>query len=101
MSSIYTWKAINTNSSGDSVIIPGIAGKIIRVIRIWFTIDQDTLISFKDGSTPFDGPLNFVDCRSLTFNIDTEPWFITSPGNDFIINQTGTAQISGKIDFEQ
>lgn len=98
-----SWNAINiANVAGDNTVIAGLPGQTIRVFRVWFTNDANTLITFKDGSSgPFTGPLNFVDCRSGMWDIEGEPWFVTSPGNDFIINQTGAAQISGKIDYIQ
>jgi hypothetical protein len=37
----------------------------------------------------------------MVLDLDAEPWFTTDAGDAFIVNQTGTAQLSGRIYYEQ
>jgi hypothetical protein len=38
---------------------------------------------------------------ALSFAYDTTPWFVASFGNNFVLNQSASAQISGAIYFIQ
>lgn len=92
---------INTNSTGDVTLISGVASKTIRVHKLFFVVDGTTNITFKNGSTAVTGAMSLTANGSFVLDFDGEPWFLTSPGNAFALNQSGTAQISGRIYYTQ
>jgi hypothetical protein len=94
---------IDTAGAGDHIIIPGIPGNTIRVFRIWLVIGMmDTLLTFKNGpAIEFDGPLDMLDHGTIVFDFTDEHWFMTDPGNDFIINLSSGASIGGRVHFTQ
>jgi hypothetical protein len=64
-------------------------------------MDTTTNLTVKDGSTALTGALPFANNGTFALDYDGEPWFITSAGNNFIINQSGIAQISGRVYYTQ
>lgn len=94
--------SINFSTTGDNTIIAGVSGQTIRVFKAFFNVSAATNITFKDGAaTNLTGALNLSSGQGMTLDFDSEPWFITSAGNAFIINQSGTAQVSGRIYYMQ
>jgi len=94
--------AINTNSTGDNDIVAAISGKGVLVFKIFFVASAATTVTFKDGaSTSLTGAVSLTAGGSFVLDIDSEPWFVVSRGNAFIINQSGTAQLSGRAYFIQ
>ena len=93
--------AINFASTGDNTLVAGVAGKIISVFKIFFVVSAATNLVFKDGTTALTGAMSMSANGSLTFAYDSTPWFFASPGNNFVLNQSGLAQISGDIYYIQ
>ena len=91
---------INFAASGDNVIIAGVAGQIIRVWKLWF-ISGATNITFKDGAIALSGPAPFAASEGMVLDFDTKPWATCLSGDDFILNQSGSAQVSGMIYYTQ
>jgi hypothetical protein len=95
--------AIDFSATGDNIVVPGVTGQTIRVWQLFLVVCADTNLVFKDGSTPFDGPLCMLANGSIVLDDNAgtrqsdRPWFTTSPGNPFVINQTGSGQVSGRI----
>lgn len=56
-----------------------------------------TNITFQDGANPQSGPLPLVANEAIVLDIDGTPWFITSPGNAFIVANSSSAQVSGTV----
>lgn len=95
---VFSTATINTSSSGDNTIVSAGGSQTVRVFRIFIVVGSSTTISIKDGSSfSMSGPMTFGAGGSYILDFDGDPWFVTSPGNNFIINQTGTAQISGRV----
>lgn len=92
---------INEASGGDHIIIPGLAGQTIRVFRIFFVLTADTDVTFKDGATALTGPLPMLASGSITLDFTELHWFITSAGNDFVINTTPNAGFGGRVYYTQ
>ena len=89
---------INFSSTGDNTVISAIASTRILVDRVWLVASTATNLTFKDGaSNSLSGPVPMSANGGLTFDISGEAWFVTALANAFIINQSGTAQISGQI----
>ncbi len=96
-----TLAAINFASTGDNTLVTGVAGKIITVLRLFLVVSIATNLIFKDGTTALTRAMSMSANGSLTFPYDATPYFFTSPGNNFILNQSTTAQISGEIYYFQ
>lgn len=87
--------AINFSANGDNTVIPADPINRIVIHRLWLVCSAATNITFKDNlPTPAAVPMSANG--GLTFDATGEPWFITDPNTAFIINQSGSAQISGE-----
>ena len=90
--------AINCSTNGNNIIIAGAPLQTIRVYRVFFVLSDSAVITIADSSpTDFTGPITMYAGGSFTLDFTGEPWFKTAAGEDLIINQAGTAQISGRI----
>lgn len=91
--------AIDSNSTGDIAVIAALAGKKIEVYGIFFVVNAATTITFKDGAggSSLTGAIDLAQGATFVLDNGTAPWFVTTPGNAFVISQTGTAQISGRV----
>ena len=94
--------SISASSTGDNVVVSTVAAQTVRVYRIFFTVSAATTITFRDGGgTSLTGAMTFTAGGSFVLDFQGDPWFITSSGNAFIINQSGSAQISGRVYYTQ
>ncbi len=86
---------IDTNSSGT--IIAATAGKVIKVFKIWFIVTAPVTITFKDGTTNLDGPMNFSAAGEGFFlDFDLVPWFTCSTASAFNMTLGSGVQVSGR-----
>lgn len=91
---------VTFSSSGDTIVVPLVASKRILVDWIWLVVAGATVLTFKDGaSTSLSGAISLSINGGVTFDLSGEPWFVTSIGQDFIINSSVAVQVSGKVDF--
>lgn len=98
--SLLTESPINTAGTGDNILVAGVSVQTIRVHKIFFVCDTTTVISFKSGSTALTGPITLTPGGSVVLDFDSAPWFTTFSGDGFVINQTGTAQLSGRVYYQ-
>lgn len=92
-----THASIDFTTTGDNTVVSGTAQQTVRVYKIFFVVSDATDIVFKDGSTALTGAISMAAKGSFILDFDAEPWFATSAGSAFVINQSGTAQVSGRI----
>jgi hypothetical protein len=92
---------VNFVATGDNTVITAVVGTNIQILKIEITASAATNIIFKDGSTGLTGAMTMAVGVPLVFeeSYDGIPWF-TAAGN-FVINQSGTAQISGRVVYVQ
>ena len=93
---------VNSNATGDITIVAAVTGQQIHVYRLVIVVGAATNLTFKDGaSTNLTGAMNMLANGSITLDYDggSKAWFTTTAGNAFVINQSGTAQISGKVSY--
>lgn len=84
--------------TGDNTVVAAVTGKPIRIIAMVIVVSADTAITMKDGTgTALTGAMSLLANGAVVLDPATMPWFVTSAGNGFVINQSGTAQISGRI----
>src|SRR5271170_937446 len=86
--------AINLNSSGNNTLVAGVAGKIIRVYRLFFIVTSSTSITFQDASTALTGPMAFAANGGMVLDFDTKPWFTVAKGDSWVLNSTNAVQVS-------
>lgn len=92
---------VDSASSGDNVIVTGVAGRVIEVYRLFFVCDVAMLVTVKDGvATALTGAMSMQASGAIVLDAYDAgipvPWFTTSPGNAFIINTTGGVGIRGR-----
>ena len=86
--------------TGDNVIVPAVAGKLITVIGLVLSVSAATNLTFKDGaSNLLSGAMSLAVGIPLVLPVDpTVDWYSTSSGStSLIVNQSGTAQVSGTV----
>jgi len=94
--------AINGNSAGDNIIVAAVETQCVLVFKIFFVASTATTVTFKNGaSTSLTGAITLTAGGSFVLDLDSEPWFIATRGNAFIISQSGTAQLSGRVYYQQ
>lgn len=90
---------ISISTSGDHTIIAGVGGQVIRVFKIFTVAASSVLVTPKDGTgSAFTGPLTL---GSFALDFDSQPWFTTSTGNDFVLNLSTGVQVSGSVYYTQ
>lgn len=93
---------VNTNSTGDNTLVAAVPSRSIHIYRMMIVVSAATVLTFKDGAgTNLTGPMTMTAGGSVVLDYDQGPlaWFATSSGNAFVVNQTGTAQISGRVGY--
>jgi hypothetical protein len=92
---------VNISTSGNNTIISGVAGQTIRVWKLFLecaTASTSVQVTPYNAATAFCGPILL---GSWVLDMDTEPWFVTSAGNAFILNLGSATQVSGVVYFTQ
>lgn len=93
--------AINFSGAGDTTIIAGISGLLIRVYKIFFIVGAATNITYKNDGTALSGPLNFSANEGMVLDFDTKPWFTMARGSPFVLNSSNAVQVSGTVYYTQ
>ena len=95
---------IDFSASGDNIVVAAAdASHRVKVWRLFLVVSADTILTFQSDTTELSGPISMKANGAIVFDMipgtrDTNtPWFRTELGEDFVINQTGTAQVSGTI----
>lgn len=89
--------AVVNDASATITAVSSVAGKLIRVYRLFLVVGGVTNLTFQDGSTPQSGPLPMIANGSVVLDIDGTPWFWTSGRNNFEIANSGSVQVSGTV----
>lgn len=91
---------IDHTGAGDHIIVPGVPDNTISVFTLFLVLDEDALLTFKHGVTPFDGAMSMLAHGSIVLDSESKAWFTTLPGEAFVINITAGG-IRGKLQFTQ
>lgn len=92
---------INFSASGDNIVIAGLPSTTIRIFKLFLVVGSSTNITIKNNLTALTGPIPMLAFGSMVLDFDSDPWFVTSTGNDFVINSSSAAQISGTVYYTQ
>ena len=98
---VLTEASINAASSGNNILVTGISGKVTKVWKLFCVFNAAVNIKWIDGTTDLTGVKNMLANGSITLDLDGDPWFTCSDGNDFILNLSGAVQSSGRIYYTQ
>lgn len=95
----FTTAALSFSSSGDNTAVAASTGKTIKIWKLAFTVAGAVNPTFKDGaSTSLSGAFVLTaNGSNLVFDYDGSPWWVTSPGNAFIINLSGAVALTGQV----
>ena len=94
--------AINASATGDNTLVAGVASQVIRAFKLFLVVSAATNLTFKDGGSALTGAIAMTANGSITLDLDPRyPWFTTSAGNSLVLGQSGSAQISGRVYYEQ
>lgn len=91
---------INFNTVGDNTVVTGVVSTTIRIFKIFLMANGVTELTFKDGTNALTGPMLLTN-GSIILDLDSEPWFVTSSGENFVIGSSSGVQISGRVYYTQ
>lgn len=88
-------------ATGANTLVAGVGGQTIRVFKLFLVVSAATNLTFRNGATDLTGAMSMAANGTIVLDFDGEPWFVTSAGSAFVLNQSGTAQVSGAIRYRQ
>ena len=95
---------ISFSNIGDNTIIAASTGHVIRVAWLWLCVNGATNITVKEvrpGVNSGAVPMAANGCMTLPSTpLNYFPLAITTKSTAFIINQSGTAQVSGAVYYD-
>lgn len=92
---------VSFSASGDNDVIAALTGQSIKVHRLFLVVSATTNLTPKDGATAFTGAISMTANGSWVLDYTELPWFTTTAGNAFRINQSDGAQVSGRVYYQQ
>ena len=92
------YAAIDVNTSGDNVVVTGVADTQIRVLAFWLVCGASTNILWKSGSTQLSGTCPLAANGGVGMESD---WglMITDAGDSLVLNSSATATIGGTVTY--
>ena len=90
---------INANVAGINIIIPAQPGKVISVYRIYMISASTVNVTPMDGYfNALSGPLTL---GSFVLDLSAVPWYVTAPGDPFVLGLSSAVQVSGGVYYTQ
>lgn len=96
---------INASASGDSIIIPGILGRKIRVINYTLISAGAVIVTWKSASTAISGPMSIAanggmaPSSSALTPVGMIGLFETNVGENLVINLNGAIAVGGHLTY--
>ena len=91
---------INFATASTNVIVGGVAGQRINVMKLMLVVAGATNLTFEDGTTPLTGAMSLLANGSMVLTYDGCPWFTTSIANGFAILSSNPVQVSGSVQYQ-
>lgn len=88
--------AVNFSGSGDNIVITGFPTQIIKVFQFFLVFAGATNITYKSGTTPLSGPLDFSANAAHVHDYIQLPYTCLL-GDNFVINSSNAVQVGGTI----
>jgi hypothetical protein len=99
---IYKSAPISTSGSGAQTLITGVASMIIQVYKLWMVVGAATNVQFKSNTSNLSGLVPMAASGALVLDdVGPAPWFVTAPGEAFILNSSAAVNIGGQIWYTQ
>lgn len=93
--------AITQSASGASVLVAGVGGQRVYVLKWLVIVGGATNLTFEDGSTPLTGALPLVANQPLAGAEGPLAHFVTTAGNALNLVSSAAVQVSGYLLFAQ
>ena len=93
--------AINISTALTHTIIPGVTGKKIRIVSLFFTVAGEVNVTLYDGALAISGPMDFgaaSEPRGIVIPFPYSPLEL-SEGAAFAINLSAAVQVSGTVSY--
>lgn len=87
---------INFSGAGDNVVIAGALGQTIKVLQFFFVIAAATNLTFKSGTTPLTGLMDYSSVGAQVQDF-IQLQLTCNRSDSFIINSLNAVQIGGTI----
>ena len=96
---VVTSAAIDFATSGDHVIVAGVAGQQIKITSMIFTVGGETNITLMNGATPITGPMDFGGTDEPRGMVHTQGFlpYELDVGAALGINSSNAVQVSGCV----
>lgn len=97
---------INTASSGDTTIVPAIAGMRIRVVGYTALAAGAVVVTWKSDSTALSGPMTIGGSVGLSMaqnqSTDQSEFGIiqTAPGGALVLGLSAAVQVGGHLNYK-
>ena len=89
---------VNFSASGDNSIVSGVAGKTIKLYRLYLLIAAATTIEIKTSSgAVLDGPYAYAAAGVLELDLSTYAWAETATADNLVINSSNAVQVNGSV----
>lgn len=88
---------VGFTGSGDNTIVFGVAGKLIKVVGLFFIVSDSVNLKFKSGATPLTGLLSMFPGGSFYRDLQHLPLNCISQGDSFVINADASITLGGTI----
>jgi hypothetical protein len=92
---------LNITAAGDNIVIAGQPNRAIFIHEFIGDLAGATSLTIKNGAATSLALFTLADSQGITLsnvaNLNGEPRFVVSPGNDFIINLLGAATFNGNL----
>jgi hypothetical protein len=90
------------SASGANVIVAGVGGQTVRVMRMLLVAAAPVNVDFRDGaSTILSGPFPLGTNGAIVLDDDGEPWCVTSSGNGFEIGLSAAVNVQTTVWYTQ
>lgn len=89
------------STAASVTVVQGIGGMCIRVYMLWLVLGAAANLTFKDEATGFSGALPMLANGSIFMPFSLAPWFTCTPGASFVLAQSGSVQLSGRVYYVQ
>lgn len=91
---------IDCASSGDNTVISGTSGQTIKIWSVFLWWNGSVSVILKDAATRnLTGAMAGVAQSRFIKDEGVHPWYTLTAGNAFIVNLSGTVQVSGSIRY--
>lgn len=92
--------AIFASTSGDTSVVAAVGGAKIRVVGVTFAVDTTVKVGWKSASTFIIQPMSFKASGGVDSKRSPEGYlFETTVGQALNIHLTGTAEVSGWLNY--